>query len=538
VTADSIFMGGPVLTVNGPMETAEAVAVRNGRIAAVGTQAEALALRGPATRIVDLGGATLMPGFVEPHSHPLSTGINRGDPVVDVRSVVAPDFDSVLRLIQRRASRAAPGEFLLFHGFDPLLHTGAVEPTRALLDALAPGHPVAVRMFAGGTCFLNTPALRQLGLEASRAEGVQIDEHGQPTGKLTGNAGVHAWHLVTKHRGEENVAEVFAAALQRHARAGYTTSSELRVPQEWLERLRAYGSTQQPPLRLVAYLVCPRAGDAFAPRGSGNDVMRVQGIKIFADGSPFAGNVWMSRPYLNTEVTIKGMGLPRDFAGEAFRSPGTLAAEVDAWAERGWQVAVHSQGDRSIDAVLDAFESAIRRHGLQDHRYRIEHCALPRRDQLERCARLGVTISFFLQHLWHWGEALQEGLFGAERMESYMPIGSAHRLGVPRVSVHSDSPACDPDGVVCMDLAANRRTFRGTSIGVSEALDVNEAIRAITINAAWQLFMDDKVGSIETGKYADFTLLDRHPQRVARADLRGLRVLGTWLGGEEVWRSA
>ena len=196
----------------------------------------------------------------------------------------------------------------------------------------------------------------------------------------------------------------------------------------------------------------------------------------------------------------------------------------------GWQVLTHVQGDRGSREILDLYEQVLTTHERADHRWRLEHCALISRSDLERAARLGVTPSFHVNHLYYYGPELRDSILGEERAERLMPVGTAVAAG-HRVSLHADSPMYPPEPFRLMRTAVTRRTRLGESIAPAERISVNQALRAVTIDAAWQLFRERDVGSIEAGKLADFTLVDRSPLDVDPAELDEIRVSATWLGG-------
>ncbi|MCU4162031.1 amidohydrolase family protein [Acidiphilium sp. AL] len=537
--ADLILSADEIVTVDPLMSTVEAVAIQGGRILATGSRKAMLEHADAHTKIHELPGRTVFPGFVEAHGHPLLTGLSRGDPTVDIRAVNIPSFDAAMATVRRRAAKTTPGEFILFFGLDPQLHEGMHEPSIDELDRLAPDNPVAVQTSNFHVMFLNQKALTHFNLTPQTKDPTGGKIHRAADGKPTGKLEEKATRLVLEPYwaalGEERAEREFDVWLWKHARGGYTTTAELGISSAMFPLLDRLLTQRDAPVRIVGYQMALPDGATITNRDHGDDRFRMVGIKLIADGSPFAGNIWVSRPYLNTQMTLKGMALGRDHTGHMNWTPEEIGTIIDRYASEGWQIAVHVQGDRTFDVVLDAFEAAITRYDLKDHRFRIEHCALPRPEHIARAVKLGVTFSFFLSHLYYWGEALRDGMFGEDRAAQYMPIGSALRAGMDRVSVHCDAPMTDPDVVRCLHLAVNRRTEKGAVIGPEQTIPVDDAIRAVTIHAAWQLQMDDRVGSIEAGKYADFTVLDCNPRRIARDSMMDVRVLETWLGGKRVW---
>lgn len=247
------------------------------------------------------------------------------------------------------------------------------------------------------------------------------------------------------------------------------------------------------------------------------------GVKLWADGSPWIGNVATSFPYLDSEAT-RALGLGPCHHGDMNYEPAELAGLVDAFAASGWQLAVHVHGDVAVDAVLDALE----RTGTA--RPRLEHCGAMRPDQFRRAAALGATVSLFVAHLHHWGDVLVDDLFGPELGGRWMAARSALDAGL-RISLHNDGTVTPPDPLGSVRTAVTRRTGgSGRVLAPEERITVDEALRAVTADAAWQLGLDD-VGRLEVGAPADLVVLSADPRRVPPDDLAGVEVVATSLAG-------
>ena len=535
--ADTIYRGGPIVTMDPKRMQVEAIAVRDGRIAALGNLSELAPLTGPHTRMVDLAGRTLMTGFVEAHGHPLLSALCWGDPVVDIRAVHTPTYEAALAKIRRRVAKAKPGEFLWFLGLDPQLHEGAEEPSKALLDEIAPNNPVAVQTSNIHAIYLNSMALKTLSITR--------DTPVVPGGHVVADKNGKPWRF--EERSREYVIESFYAIcgeqrslsslsdwLWKFSKAGYTTSSEMGLTPMTSVFYKKTIEREKMPIRVFAYQrAVPEGTDTISFEG-GNDRFKMVGIKLWGDGSVLLGNVWVSRPYLNNEMTLTRMGLPRDNTGSMNYTPEQLRKIIGAYAERGHQISVHTHGDRTIEAVLDIYEEVLARYPEARRPFRLEHCGTLREDQIDRANRLGVVCSFFLPYLYYWGEALRDSLLGPEVAAGFVPAGSAVRKGM-RASLHCDPPMTWPHALLCLYLATTRKSQAGNAIGPDQRMDIDAALRAVTIDAAYQLRMDDRIGSLEVGKYADFTLLGRNPREVDPDDLLSIKLLGTIVEGEAVW---
>lgn len=538
--ADAIYYGGTILTMNAANDTVEAVVVKDARIAYAGSRSRALEWQGPETEMINLDGRVLMPGFVEAHGHPLLSALCWGDPVIDIRAIHTPTYEAALAKIKRRISKAAPGEFLWFLGLDPQLHAGAREPTKAELDTLAPNNPIAIQTSNIHAIYLNSAALKRLNIsrETPVVPGghVEPDENGDP------------WRF--EERSCEYIIESFYALcgeargisalqewLRKFSRAGCTTSSEHGLtPMTSIFYRKTLENGARMPIRVFAYQRATPECAQTIPFEGGDDNFRMVGIKLWGDGSVLLGNVWVTNPYLNTETTLVQMGLPPNNTGRMNYTSEELKRIIFGYAERGHQISVHAHGDRTIEAVLDVYEEALKRFPHAARPFRLEHCGMIRGDQIDRANRLGVVCSFFMPYLYYWGEALRDALLGEKAAAAFVPSGTAIRSGM-RVSLHCDPPMTWPNPLLCVYLATTRRTRRGSVIGRDERTDIDAALRSITIDAAYHLRVDDRIGSIEAGKYADFVLLDRNPREIDAEDLLKTKILGTVLNGQTVWTS-
>ena len=536
--ADALYSGGPILTIDRQQPEVEAVAVRDGRILAMGTVQELERHAGPATTRVDLRGQALLPGFVEAHTHPFGYGRIWGEPLVNIRASHIPTYEAVIATIRRRVAKAAPGDVLAFVGLDALRHEGMREPTLAEMDALAPDNPIAIYTFNFHSLFLNSRMMTLLGLDAATADfpggRYERDAQGRLTGKLLEFAAFRGFTLVCQQFGSERGLRELSGGLWKFARAGITTAAELGPHEGAMAAYQQLWEKGPLPIRLRIYARAAMEGPPIQQLEWGGNDVRMSGIKVWADGSPFVGTAWLSRPYLSTAVTLKGLGLKPGHVGHMNYEPEKLHELIEHYASQGWQVATHVQGDQTMDAVLDVYAAVLKKYGQPASPHRIEHCGTVRDDQLARTLSLGMVCSFFVPHVYHWGDAIRDSLLGSERAGNYMPAGSATRLGM-RVSYHSDAPMTEPDPLLAIQTAVTRRTASGQVLGEHQRVSLEDALRAMTIDAAYQIGMDKEVGSLEVGKRADFVVLAQDPRRVAAEALAAIEVRGTWIDGRPVW---
>ncbi|MEV0293837.1 amidohydrolase [Nocardia sp. NPDC050710] len=531
-TADVIFTGGPIVTVDPTCTGASAVAVAGGRIAAVGG-VEVLALRGPDTEMIDLDGRCLLPGFVEAHTHPTQDQLMYADGVIDIRPVTTcPTADQAHAEIVRAAATAPAGQPLIFYGLDVLLQTGFPEPTRAWLDELGPARPVVIWQNSGHLAWANTAALRCADLADDSPDPLggsfEHDRHGRLTGKVFEAPGVLALVgpiIADQLTGPDLLAHQHADLAAR----GVTLCSDMAFAEEMRPLAAALYQQGRAKVRMRVYEMSNAAGQSYCPLDNGDDMFRQIGVKVWLDGSPWIGNIDTSFPYLDTPATA-ALGLEHGHRGHANYTEDQLHSIVRAYYPLGWQVACHVHGDLGVDMILDVYEKALTVYPRPDHRLRLEHCGAMTAAQFRRAARLGVTCSLFVDHLYYWGDVLVDDLFGPDLGAHWVRAKSALDAGL-RISFHNDSPVTEEEPLRNMAAAVTRRSRSGRVLAPEERITVDQAIRAQTIDAAYQLFADDSTGSLTPGKYADLVVLDRDPHAVEPDMLADIGVHATYLAG-------
>ena len=298
------------------------------------------------------------------------------------------------------------------------------------------------------------------------------------------------------------------AELGRLNRVGLTTCSEMAFEPAFrpvLEQMRDALT-----VRLRVYEVSNSEMTTEMTPVNGDDLFRQVGIKIWVDGSPWIGNIDLSFPYLDSDAT-RTIGVVPGSCGHANYTPEQLVEIVHAYFPRGWPMSCHVMGDAGVDTILDIYEEALR-----------------------RAHDLGVTCSLFVDQIHYWGDIIVDGLFGPERGSRWMPCGSALATGM-RISLHNDPPVTPEEPLRNISVAATRTAPSGRVIGPDERITVEQAIRAQTIDAAWQLFADDVIGSLEVGKYADMVVLSADPRAVAPEQIADLEVRATFLAGRQVY---
>lgn len=529
--ADTIYAGGTIVTIADAEPTAEAVAVKDGRILAVGTLAEVLARHeGEATRRVDLGGRTLLPGFIDGHSH-----IGHAIQVVSWANLSIPpvgSVDSIAALIdalKQHASRigAAPGDWIVGWGYDQDGLEEARHVTRDDLDPAFPDNPVLLLHVSGHGVVLNSRALAAVGIDASTPtpEGgviARMPGSEEPTGLLMETAMMPALQAMPRKGPEEQLAGLDAVQAL-YAQNGYTTIQDGASDPSVLALLRDAAARERLLLDVVALPVAMDAASAaslFEQRyGTYEGRLKLGGVKLLTDGSPQGRTAYFSEPYLTG-----GLSGEADWRGKPFIPEADYEAVVAKLYAAGIPVWTHANGDAAVDMVIRAHELAGAK-AADDRRDVVIHSQFVRPDQLDSYARLGLGASFFSNHAFYWGDVHVTNL-GQERAFFLSPLKSAAERGI-RYSNHTDYIVTPLDPMMTVWTAVTRTSRSGVVIGPAERVSPLQALRALTIDAAWLYREENRKGSIEPGKLADFVVLDANPLGVDADALRGIKVVAT-----------
>ena len=536
-----ILTASSIITMNPDKPRATAVAIDDDRIVEVGSLEECQAKLADAT-VVDLGDTVLTPGFIEPHSHPLLSGISIMAPAHYIAPWVAPTWDDVVAIFKKALAESPADASLAFFGFDKLLH-GVDAPTAATLDPIFGDRLAGVIGTSGHAAWVTSAVVEALGWDEHPPGSPVGGSYGRNAdGSLDGTAEeVSAILAITtpvlaKMGGSplHQAAEFLALMSSR----GITSTSEMTYAKDYEAGYQALFSMPGCPVRISLYHMStdPTCGDK-VDLGIDPSRIRKQGIKLWADGSPWTGNIATSFDYLDTP-TVKRAGIPLQTGGTKAMNytREQLDAILDKYAPLGWQMSFHVNGDIGLDIVLDAYEYALVKHNLMgtDHRWRIEHVGAGRGEQFQRAASLGVIASMAPFQFYYWGDLLDGQMFETQIGANWGRFKAAFDAGV-RPSFHNDGSVSPPNPLLNMQTAVTRQTSSGKVHGIENAVTLDEALAAHTTNAAYILHRDHEIGSIEVGKYADFTELSADPYKVAPETLaKDVAVTGTWSSGVRV----
>ena len=531
-----LVTGAHIITMNAAAPVAEAMLVEEGRIAWVGRLEDAPAA-GQGVSTLDLKGKVVVPGFVEPHMHlpPLA--------MMHEFSNLGPNrfetTEAALGQLAKDAAATPKGEWVVGRQFDPSLQQGPDYLTRDLLDDVSTEHPVFVYNASLHLGYCNTVALELAGIDASTPDPqnaeIGRDAAGNPNGVLKAGP---AMALVVRHNTKlknGNIAEGCLSVLGQANAVGITLLADQGTGMfQGVKELDVYQSMRDSGRMTARFRYS--VGQAMADRwdeiglqwGEGDEWVRRTGWKIVSDGSN-QGRTGLQREDF---IGIEG----ENARGMAYIEKSELDQAVEKRLRQGWAVCVHANGDAAIDRALDAFAKA-KAKGLNPaaRRCRIEHCSILHDEQIEKMAELGLSPSFLIGHVHYWGKAFVNDIFGLEKASKLDRTGACEDKGI-RWSLHSDDPVTEMNPLRCMENAVVRNMWRSNELlSPEERVPAAAALRAMTLDAAWQCHSDHEAGSLEVSKFADFVVLDKDPLTVAPETLGSIKVLETWVGGEQVF---
>ena len=525
ITMESGHAGGTSLP------RAEALAMTHGRFLGVGSNEDIEGLVGPGTKVLDLGGKTVLPGFIDAHIHVLNSG---------VRHVMAADCDvPTLKQVQaglkERVEKTPAGQWVQGFKFDDTktdrtLSNEGRHLCRDDLDSVSTAHPILVAHRAGHVYYMNSA-----GLEAAGFNDETLDPPGgrlgrdPDTGRLNGMVFERAIDPVRFGLIPVETEEVRREGLRTICamlnRVGLTSVHDARVTAEEFQTYQDGKAAGELSLRVYAlmwYPQFPALRDAGIKSGLGDDRLRIGGIKMVADGAIATRTAYLSQPYEGSQCDHGILAMEQD----------EIEEQVMAMHRAGFQVCIHANGDLTIDMVLTAYEKAQKAHPRSDTRHRIEHCTLVNPDLLGRMEALGCIATPFCTYVYHHGEKMR--YYGEERLEWMFAQRSFIDSGVVSTGA-TDYPPGPFEPLLGIQSCVTRTDSTGKEWGVNQRVSIEEALRLYTLNGAYASFEEDIKGSIETGKLADLVVLGSDPTQVNPLGIKDIVVEQTIVGGETVY---
>ncbi len=540
---DIIFFGGHIVTVAADRAEPEAVAVKDGVIVFVGRRQDALRLwRGPRTRLRDLRGQALLPGFIDAHGHLGGIGLQ-----ATIASLLAePDGHvSDIASLQEELRAFADGPvgslsaWIIGFGYDDAMLAEGRHPTRDDLDAVSVTRPVLAIHQSFHLGAVNSAGLAELGYSAATEDPpggvIRRGPDGEPNGVLEETAFTPASGAAMAGLPEAALIGLFPNGAATAASFGFTTVQEGGATLENLGFLRSLAAQHPFPVDVVAYAQASEATGApdddpvgASPQYQGG--VRAAGVKMYLDGSPQGRTAWLTEPYLTPPE-----GAPADYSGyPAIEDDQIVLDQVRTAFSKGWQVLAHVNGDAAIDQLIRAVEAANGEAGPADRRIVAVHAQTAREDQIEAFRRLGIIPSFFSMHTFYWGDWYHNTVLGPRRAAVISPAGWALDREMIYTS-HHDAPVALPNSIAILSSQVTRMTRSGRTLGPEQRVPALDAVKSITINAAYQYFEQDRKGSIEVGKLADLVILSANPLTIPPEQIKNITVTETIKQGTTIY---
>ena len=535
-----IYFNGNIITVNDKEPTVDAVLVENGKIVKIGLKEEILKLKNEDTELVDLDGKTMLPGFIDSHSHIIAVAqtlmiVNLSD------ANSKEEFIAILKdYVKNNPSKN--GEWIIGFGYDNTRYENEEHPTKFDLDMVSKDIPIFISHASGHIATTNSKALEAFGYVGTSYEvpegGVvrTIEGSNEPNGILEENACLSPEkRKVIPAPSVDTLLSCIKKAQQIYSSYGLTTAQDASIDENLNQLLNLAAQKNELIIDIVGQAVqhttLKLLKNEGTPKRKYYNHYKLLGGKTWLDGSPQGKTAWLTKPYYEVPE-----GESKDYCGYATQEDKDVIEYFKSLIENNIQVNVHCNGDAASDQFIRCYKKALEMtDNKTDLRPVMVHAQTVREDQLDDMKELGIIPTFFLDHIWFWGDYHYESVFGAERANRISPAKSALRRNI-NFTLHQDSPVKMPNQILAMHNAVNRQTQSGRILGADQRLSIMEAIKALTINAAYQYFEEDEKGSIEEGKVADFVILDRNPLDVDSSEIKEIKVLETIKEGNTIYK--
>jgi predicted amidohydrolase YtcJ len=531
--ADIVFYNGPVITVNSKNEIAEAVAVKGNKISFIGNEGEINKYIDQNTKVIDLKGRSLIPGFIDSHLHTALVGAN--SLAIDCRSPGISSIEDIKNLIREVVKVTPKGQWIRGWGYDDSKLVEKRHPNRWDLDDAAPDNPVVLTRVCCHISTHNSKSLKLAGLADDAPDpvgGVRDRENGVINGVMKENAHMQIAKISALSR--EGIIDAMAAANDMLIKEGITSISDSggfgliqmgaiqdAVEQNKLKiRINAMIFTLTDNLLMIEDFI--KVG---IHTGFGNDNYKLGPLKIMIDGSS-------SGP---TAATLKPYTSKPDFSGILAMTQEQVDDIIIRAHSAGWQVTSHAVGDRAVTMIVDAIEKALKKYPRENHRHRIEHCAMINGELLDRIKKLGIVPIANPIFLYEFGDGYMVN-YGKERAYNMFTAKSFFDKGIIAAG-SSDCPVTFSSPILNMHLAVNRETQKGQVINADERVSIEQALRMFTYNGAYASFDENKKGTIEVGKLADLVVLSGSLYDTPVDKIRDLSVDMTIIDGDIVYQS-
>lgn len=540
-----LFINGNILTLDKYNSIAGSIAVLDDEI--VGRWAEKEppedeVIQTNNCKVIDLNGATLIPGFIDTHNHILMHALHKNK--IDCSTPPNKSIEDILDKIRDRADNIPPSEWIEGYGYDDTLLEEMRHPTRDELDKAAPKHPVFINHVSGHLAAVNSRALELAGIDESVRDTKKgqfgRDKEGKLNGVLFEKGATQQIEDVIPFPPEEVIISLMGKATNEYLEQGITTNTDAAVGLVLGERdidihLKA-AKCRVNPMRTQLMIMHDmlRQDGIYAGYDSeqlnseiqkeSDGLASLDSAKMFQDGSIQGLTGALREPYHNAP----------DVIGETIHEQDDFEAEILDLHKRGFRIAIHGNGDRAIGSIIDAYKSALKKYPRKNHLHRIEHVQTATRADLDKMKELDIAGSIFINHVYYWGDRHKNIFLGEESARRINPLADIVERDL-LFTLHSDCPITPISPLFSIWAAVNRLTRDGEVLGPEQKIDVITALKSMTIYGAELINKADSLGSIECGKKADLAVLDKDPKEIDPKEIRNIKVLATYIGGENVY---
>jgi predicted amidohydrolase YtcJ len=527
--ADLVFFNGTIITMIQSNKIINSVAVKNGIIIATGSKLEIEKFIGPKTELVDLEENTLTPGLINTHDHFIQHGI-ASKFILDIRYPKTKSIKEIVDVIEKRISEVKPGRWIFANVWDEALLEEHRYPTKYDIDPVSYENPVWLkRVFQAGVA--NSAALEKANITKDTPDPpfgwINRDEGGEPDGIIKGRASKLITDVIPAWTQEEKLKAIIQACNDYHGQ-GFTTLIEPGIMSDDINSLKESYKKKDLTMRIliqVGFLLNKEdvqwAIDTYTV--GGDDNLRIIGLKYAVDGGIGPRTALVYEPYKDRP----------DHHGTQLIPDEELNEMVLMGHNAGFQVAIHAIGDKAIDLTMDAYTYAQKKSPRLDPRHQIVHCYFPTNKALKKIIELGVMVNTQTPFIWFLGDSFIEAL-GLERCNKCMPLKTFTKNGI-HVGISHDATVTPPLSSIGLYSSVIRKTIKGKQFGIEESFRPFEAFGFYTTHAAMHCFMEDKIGTIEKGKYADLAIWDRNPLNGNEERLKELTCLKTYVNGKVVF---
>ncbi len=520
-----IYINGEFITLED--NEIEAILIKDEKIEKVGTKEEILKLKDEETEVIDLCGKTMMPAFIDPHSHFFAVANNLLQVSLENCKNIKEIQEKLLKY--KSENNVQDEKWIIASGYDHNILDEKRHITKLELDRVIPNNPVIIHHKSGHNGVLNSKGLEWLNITKDTIPpfGGKIEKvNNELTGYLEENAFIENVKKIPM-ASLEDLVELCEKAQKKYASYGITTLQEGMMVKELIPIYKKLVDDKKLYLDVIAYM--DKKAESEIKEVFEENIkkyknhFKIGGIKIFLDGSPQSRTAWMRTPYVGDE----------NYFGYGTMNDEDVEKDVEIAYDEKLQILAHCNGDKAAEQYINAIKATNK--DIKEIRPVLIHGQLLGTDQIEELKKYGIIPSFFIAHIYHWGD-IHINNFGFERASAISPAGTSVKNGL-KFTFHQDAPVIEPNMFETIWCAVNRKTKEGKVLGEEEKITVLDAIKAVTINSAYQYFEEDFKGSIKEGKYADLIILDKNPLKVNSDDIRNIKVLETIKNGKTIMKN-